>query len=148
MGVTAHFLGDILERILKKIIYEGSCWIWSGAINTDGYPRLYRNGNGNIKGHRYVYESLKGEIPKDFVVRHVCDNILCLNPDHLIIGTQLDNIKDRVERKRTHNHVSEETEDFVLNLRSQGLSQKESAKIAGCSQMHVSKMERGIYQLK
>ena len=48
--------------------------------------------------HRAVYAMVHGAIPKGLVVRHTCDNTLCVNPKHLIIGTQLDNIRDRVER--------------------------------------------------
>ena len=50
---------------------------------------------------RYIYEECFGEIPEGMVVRHKCDNTNCVNPEHMELGTQLDNIKDTVERGRT-----------------------------------------------
>ena len=136
-----------MDKILKKISYEGDCWVWTGCRNTDGYPKLNRNGNANTKGHRYVYEQTKGEIPKGFVIRHACDNILCLNPDHLEVGTPTDNTRDRVDRGRTHNHVSKEVWGQIFELRRKGLSQQAVADIIGCSQTHISKIETGKYVL-
>ena len=140
-----------MDKIMKKITYEGDCWIWTGCRNTDGYPKLNRKAGGkwnaNIKGHRYVYEQIKGEIPEGLVIRHTCDNILCLNPAHLEVGTPTDNMRDRVERGRTHNHVSREVWDQIIELRRKGLSQREVAEIVGCSQTHISKIETGKYVL-
>ncbi len=50
---------------------------------------------------RYIYEECFGEIPEGLVVRHKCDNTNCINPAHLEVGTQLDNINDAVVRGRT-----------------------------------------------
>lgn len=138
-----------MDRISKKLNIVGDCWLYTGSVNTDGYPSLTRKGYrgigpGNVKGHRYVYEMTKGEIPDGQVVRHTCDNLLCLNPEHLILGTQLENIKDRSDRGRTSNHVSQEQADKALELRAQGMSQLKAAKIVGCSQMFISKLERGL----
>lgn len=141
-----------MDKILKKISYEGDCWVWTGCRNTDGYPKIGRKRDDgsfdfNVKGHRYVYEQTKGKIPEGMVVRHKCDNILCLNPEHLDIGTPMDNMRDRVERGRTHNHVSKEVWDQIRELRRKGLSQQAVADIVGCSQTHISKIETGKYVL-
>jgi hypothetical protein len=50
--------------------------------------------------HRFIYEQCFGDIPTGFVIRHKCDNPHCINPEHLEIGTQGDNNRDTVERKR------------------------------------------------
>ena len=65
----------------------------------DGYPRSRVNGKLD-RTHRHVYRKFKGEIPGGMVVRHTCDNRLCCNPDHLVLGTHADNARDRVERGR------------------------------------------------
>lgn len=93
-----------------------------------------------------MYEQTKGVIPEGFVVRHTCDNPKCLNPDHLIVGTVDDNVSDRVERLRTNNHVSKELVPEIVKLREEGLSQKCVAEKVGCSQMWISKFERGLFK--
>lgn len=137
-----------MERIKKKIDVKGDCWIWTGCVNSDGYPKINRNGNANTKGHRYVYEQTKGKIPDGFVIRHTCDNILCLNPDHLLVGTVADNMSDRQSRKRTFNYISEEINQKIKSLRREGFSQVAVAEMVGCSQGHVSRIDRDAYILK
>lgn len=123
----------------------GNCHIWQGCLTPDGYPRIIRNGNSNIRAHRYFYEGLHGPIPEGQVVRHVCDNPLCLNPEHLILGTVDDNVRDRVERARSHCHITDEKIALIKELRATTtLSQKEVGKIVGCSQMYISKLERNL----
>lgn len=136
-----------MDKIKKKLSYEKDCWIWTGCVNSDGYPKITRNYDSNIKGHRYVYEQTKGKIPEGFVVRHTCDNLLCLNPDHLIVGSPTDNMRDRQERGRTNNFLSRKTTEEIRELRDKGLSQSTVAEIVGCSQSHISKLELGKYKL-
>lgn len=146
------FQEETLDKLMKKVIKQGDCLVWTGCINSDGYPKLARKRvdgtwDFNVKGHRHVYESVNGKIPDGLVVRHTCDNILCVNPEHLLIGTPTDNMRDRQQRQRTHNHVDSETNELIKTLRQSGLSQKRVAEIVGCSQAHVSKLERGAYSL-
>lgn len=79
---------------------EGStplqCWPWRGKKNGLGYGSFRGQGT-----HRLAYELIKGPIPEGLVIRHSCDNPVCCNPEHLLPGTQADNIADAVERKRT-----------------------------------------------
>lgn len=71
--------------------------------NQDGYGNRYRDGRMNL-AHRLVYADKHGlsreEMPP--VVRHTCDNPRCINPDHLLGGTHLDNMRDMRERGRSH----------------------------------------------
>lgn len=138
----------LMDKIVKKIIKKGNCLIWKGCTNTDGYPKITRNRDSNIKGHRYVYEQTKGEIPEGFVVRHTCDNILCLNPDHLIVGTMGDNMRDRRDRGRTDNHVNDSINEQIDALLSGGYSQMAIAKMLKVSQGHVSKISRDAYKYR
>lgn len=66
-----------------------------------GYTRVFINGK-HERLFRYIYEQQNGKIPKGMVIRHMCDNSSCCNINHLEIGTQLDNIKDRELRGRTY----------------------------------------------
>lgn len=89
----------------KKIEYEideNGCYnCISGHINkSGGHAGIYIDGK-QYRAHRYIYQKLIGEIPEGQVVRHTCDNPRCINPEHLIIGTHAQNVKDRVERGRS-----------------------------------------------
>lgn len=77
---------------------RGACWKWSGA-NSEGYGVLRWQGNRE-RAHRVAYFLWFGEWPGTAVVRHDCDNTICVRPTHLRLGTQLDNIADRHSRGR------------------------------------------------
>lgn len=75
------------------------CWLWHGALNAHGYGRATIGGATGL-AHRAAYAAAHGD-PGSLVVRHTCDVRACVNPDHLRLGTQLDNIQDTVDRGRT-----------------------------------------------
>lgn len=108
---------------------EGGCWEWQGALTSCGYPVVSRGGNCNVRLQRVIYEEINDESLGYDVVRHTCDNPVCINPEHLVRGSSVDNMKDRNERGRTHNHVTEEERDLVYKLRHRGLKYKEIAEI-------------------
>lgn len=76
---------------------------WTGKINPDGYGVYRSNFSGKKKtylAHKLSYLIIKGDIPPDKMVRHSCDNTICVCPDHLILGTAKDNAEDCVKRGR------------------------------------------------
>ena len=77
------------------------CWEWQGAIQTKGYGS-FSIGNGKTAlAHRVAYEIITGkEIPKGMCVLHKCDNRKCVNPDHLFLGSILDNNRDMLQKGR------------------------------------------------
>lgn len=84
---------DLAYFKLHTIIDDNGCWIWQRARLENGYGALNRSNT-----HRTVYSLVNGPIPNGMVIRHKCDVRLCCNPEHLEIGTQLDNIADKAER--------------------------------------------------
>lgn len=126
----------MLQHFLKRTIIKGKCRIWQGAVNTDGYARALINGNENGKVHREIFYLVNGYYPP--VVRHSCDNPLCIEPTHLQPGTQLDNVKDRHTRKRTYGYVSQKERTQVLELRHQGLTMET---IANTLQIKTKRVE-------
>lgn len=110
----------------------GDCWIWNGYIRKNkryAYDQRGTFRSSRLKktvwAHRLSYEITKGEIPKGMLIRHTCDNPLCINPDHLILGTPKDNHDDMVARGRayyqTRTHCkyghpwSEENTSYIYN---------------------------------
>lgn len=88
------------DRFWTKVTKSDACWLWNGARDEHGYGLINIDGR-NRRTHRIAYILTYGAIPDGLVVRHSCDTPACVNPDHLILGTQLDNIDDRNTRGRT-----------------------------------------------
>ena len=79
----------------------GKCWLWLGRPNVHGYGRLGVDYN-RIDAHVFSYELNVSPVPKGMCVLHKCDNRMCVNPDHLFVGTRTDNMVDKVEKDRQH----------------------------------------------
>lgn len=89
----------LAERFWSKVQITPACWEWQAARHTFGYGK-YWDGERVLDAHRVSYAFHNGPIPSGMVVRHKCDNPPCVNPDHLELGTQAQNIADAVARGR------------------------------------------------
>lgn len=83
----------MISRDKYVIRRDTKCWEWQGAKTAFGYGRLKLKGEAWM-AHRLMYTLTKGDIPEGMVVMHSCDNPCCINPEHLSVGTQKDNMED------------------------------------------------------
>jgi hypothetical protein len=139
-------LAPLVDRFWQRVQKTDSCWLWIGARKEPrrsqplGYGRIVLT-NAPLKygyAHRLSWEINVGKIPKGKKVLHKCDNPPCVNPDHLFLGTQLDNMKDCVSKRRKavghRNGRSLLTEDEVKDIRirlARGESTRNIARIYG-----------------
>lgn len=92
-----------MDERLRRNSEEGpnGCRLWTSAfVNRGGYG-VFRFAGGLKLAHRASYELAKGAIPPGMCVLHSCDTPLCINPDHLRVGTRADNAADRDAKART-----------------------------------------------
>lgn len=147
---------SLLDRFLTKIAYGFSdCWYWIGCRHFLGYGIL-----GLKKAHRVSWTLFRGPIPEDTMVLHQCDVRCCVNPDHLFLGNQFDNMRDMVSKGRhkfpaligENNPSCKFSDKIVANLlkdfRTNKFKQIELSKKYKISPMQVSRIVRGIARSK
>jgi predicted XRE-type DNA-binding protein len=138
----------LIDRLLAKVsIDDDGCWRWTAVKDRKGYGKI-KAGGGMRSAHRVSYELHRGRIPDGKFVCHACDNRLCINPEHLFLGSHTDNMADMKSKGRqqigTKNCRAKLSEADILAIRaSEGLSQPKLAKAYGISQSHVSDIRAG-----
>lgn len=143
-------LRSFWQRIAKPDTQDG-CWIWTGGKTTAGYG-IWSRGRGRHRpyAHRVAWELANGPIADGMNVLHRCDNPSCVRPDHLFIGTDADNVADKVAKGR---HLRGEdcpwtqpTDEQVAEIRnlyaSGGIRQRDIARRYGVDPSHVSNIVR------
>ena len=141
----------------KFVVSASGCWIWRGGKFNHGYGAISagsrRSGRRLLLAHRVVYEHLRRRIPTGMKACHHCDNKLCVNPDHIFIGAQADNVADMIKKGRANwrrgeaHYAVKLTDAQVRALRrayaTGVISQEALGRKYGISQTHVSALVRG-----
>lgn len=144
---------EAVEAIRARCTEDGGCWLWTGATNSKGHPKIFtRRGDSKttVPGRRVVYEAVHGEVPAGGLMTVTCECVGCLNPDHIAVTN-----KSEVSRKsnaresvRTLRRASSAralraiagkiTMEIAQEIRASEKTGRELAKELGCSPSLVS----------
>ena len=145
---------DVALRFVAQVevLQPNECWPWIGCIGTGGYGRFGMH-RTSWRAHRVAWELTNGPIPDGLCVLHHCDNPPCVNPAHLFLGTDADNVADMVAKGRQsaapgeRNGYAKLTADQVREIYARyhagGILQRELADEYGINQTNVSSITRG-----
>lgn len=148
--MSKHLAKHMVSTFTDHVVVNPTtaCHLWTGAVSK-GYGRLKVKGKG-AKAYRVAYELAKGPIPAGAHVLHDCANTLCVNPDHLRLGTHAENMQDRQRitpnpfgERAAHAKLTQAEVDEIRARVGQGALQREVAAIFGTSQSNVSDIVRG-----
>jgi len=141
----------LLERFWRHVSVGDGCWEWQGALYDGGYGLFTLEGR-NRRANRIAWELTFGSIPKGLLVCHKCDNPSCVRPGHLFLGTNAENMADKVQKGRSRWHSGESngmaklTPERVQAIREgseQGLSYRALARMHGVHYSTVGEIVRG-----
>ena len=135
------------ERFWSKVDKGGpdECWLWQAATDGWGYGQI-KVARKTRGAHRISYEITKGPIPDGMCVCHHCDNASCMNPNHLFLGTQQDNMSDKVQKGRAatgeHNGRAKLTDYEVRQIRASDKTQRVLGLDFGVDQALIGRIKR------
>lgn len=137
-----NIINDAWKRV--AVGQPGSCWPFTGEVNTHGYGQMRLNGKQELV-HRLIYQLATGDDPGTLLVCHTCDNPRCCNPEHLFLGTAADNAGDSVGKGRNargeKSGAARLTADDVVAIRrlhENGASYTDIARSFGVTAENVS----------
>lgn len=157
------------ERFWSKVDKSGDCWIWTGGKDRKGYGKFSMGSqfkpdgsrrNSMVSAHRFSYELVHGPIPDHeslhgLCVLHSCDTPGCVNPNHLSLGTNKDNVRDMDRKGRRvnaqangeghHNSILTERQvrEIVSAHRERGITQLQLSKDYGVSHSTINHIFTG-----
>lgn len=135
---------SVKERFALYARQCDGCWEWTGQRDPRGYGRMHVDGRPML-AHRVAYLVTYGSIPPGMAVLHKCDTPKCVNPEHLFLGTQADNVRDMHNKGRalkrgmkgSEHPMSKLTEQDVRAIRKAEGFARDIAAVYGISPTQV-----------
>lgn len=131
------------DRFLEKVdlIPFTTCHIWNAYTDKNGYGKISIDHKPQL-AHRVAYELFVGNIPQGMLILHSCDNPYCVNPDHLRVGTNAENMRDKGLRGKNFKITNEQATEIKELLKS-GVKIKEVARIYNLDYYYVNMVRIG-----
>ena len=143
-GPHAHLTWRKLFWTMVSKDTESGCWEWNSRLFSNGYGAACGPLATRYLAHRVSFYIANGYMVDGLMVCHKCDNRKCVNPEHLFLGTQADNVRDCVVKGRFGRVCNYDKADYVRSLYRTGLyTQKNLASVFGMSQQTLSLVVRG-----
>lgn len=144
-----------IERFMNKVVLSNDgCWNWIGCRDRKGYGEFKSYRGASARAHRFSYSAFVGDIPDGMCVCHKCDNRACVNPSHLFVGTNHDNVLDRHRKGRSvipdnrgsNNYNAKLTESDVRRIRElcNTMTDKEIAHEFNMSQNIINRIRNRV----
>lgn len=117
--LTPHYIVTPEQRFHASYTkIDSGCWEWQNKRDRYGYG-IFKLGGKSLKAHRYSFQTHNEFFDKKLHVLHRCDNPCCVNPEHLFLGTNLDNIRDKMQKNRTrtkYKKLTDEEKRVIVDL--------------------------------
>lgn len=136
----------LLSEIRANSSVAGDCWLWRGKTRGPGYAYLYHEENTRYFLLHVLISTLRGDDRKE-CVRHLCDNKLCVNPQHIVTGTHKENRQDSVKNGtqpvNIRNGAAKLNDEIVAWIRAQPKAHRSDAVRMGISWTHYLRVRKG-----
>lgn len=129
------------QRFLNKIAITDGCWLWT-AGTVDGYGVIW-DGKKMARANRVSYQFFNGNLDDKKMVLHKCNNRLCVNPAHLVLGTHEDNMRDLARSGVKKGQTSKLTPDQVKKIKTSRDAGVELAKRYGVAPQTICNIKKG-----
>jgi len=138
---------SLQERFERHVQRTEKCWLWTASTDSDGYGTFYVGAHRIYLAHRVAWELYRGPIPEGMCVLHSCDNPPCVNPEHLFLGTQADNGRDKANKGRqirgSKQWCHKLTENQIFQIRElckRGYTQVDVARFFGVGELQIRRI--------
>jgi len=138
-----YYSRPLAERFWERVNKTDDCWLWTGVIGTHGYGVVFISKRPKAifnLAHRVSWELSASKITEGMQVLHKCDVRACVNPDHLFLGTQKDNIKDMMKKRRGPGKL---TDEQIAQIRSSTMPSRTLAPFFGISKTTILDIRAG-----
>ncbi|MFE1815603.1 HNH endonuclease [Metapseudomonas otitidis] len=142
--------GRFLSKVKQEGFRRGDCWIWAGATKGNGYGNFRWADREYMTAHKAAYLLFVGNVPEGMDVCHTCDVRYCVNPDHLFLGTRIENMEDASGKGRLKRSISgrrlklnEAQAQEVRRLLDLKMTPKQIKDATGVSEWSVGAIARG-----